>query len=95
MLRLINVVRLFLNSLPNVSNGIRWSLDLRWQNDGAPGCLWGMKDGVTMRRACDPNYQMDWTHTDSVNRNTVQTVYMKGGELVSEQKQKLYFLHTE
>ena len=46
-----------------------------------------------MRRACDPNYQTDWTHTDSVNRNSVQTVYMKGGELVSEQK--LYFLHTE
>ena len=74
----------FLNSLPNVSDGIRWSLDLRWQKDGTPDCLWGIKEGVTMRRASDPNYQIDWTHTDSVNRASAQIVYIKGEELVSE-----------
>ena len=36
-----------------------------------------------MRKANDPNYKVDWTQTDAVNRSSVQTAYMKGEDLVS------------
>ena len=70
-------------SLPNVSEGIRWSLDLRWQRASAPGGLWGLKNSVVMRKGSDPNFKIDWTEFDSVNRHIVQTEYVKGDKAVS------------
>ncbi|WAR19639.1 PHNY-like protein [Mya arenaria] len=65
-------------SLPNVSDGIRWSIDLRWQRATDPAGLWGLKNGVVMRKSSDPNFKVDWTEFDSVNRHIVQTEYIKG-----------------
>lgn len=71
-------------SLPNVSRGIRWSLDLRWQRATDPGGLWGLKNGVVMRKGSDPNFKIDWTEFDAVNRHIVQTEYIKGDKAVSD-----------
>ena len=72
-------------SLPNISDGIRWSVDLRWQRASDPGGLWGLKDGVVMRTSKDPNFKIDWTGFDAVNRHTVQTAYVKGDDVVGKQ----------
>jgi len=47
-------------SLENRSDKIRWSLDLRWQDPKKSVGFYGLKDCVTMRKADDPNYQIDW-----------------------------------
>ena len=65
-----------------MSEGIRWSVDLRWQRASDPGGLWGMKDGVVMRSSNDPNFKIDWKSFDAVNRHIVQTEYIKGSEAV-------------
>jgi len=70
-------------SLPNMSEGIRWSLDLRWQKASEPGGLWGLKNGVVMRKGSDPDFRVNWTEFDSVNRHIVQTEYIKGDKAVS------------
>ncbi|WAR19638.1 hypothetical protein MAR_001476 [Mya arenaria] len=70
-------------SLPNVSDGIRWSIDLRWQRATDPAGLWGLKNGVVMRKSSDPNFKVDWTEFDSVNRHIVQTEYIKGDKAVN------------
>ena len=44
-----------LSSLPNVSNQVRWSLDLRWQRPDQPYGLFGLKDGMPVRSAKDPS----------------------------------------
>ncbi|XP_060578408.1 uncharacterized protein LOC132735471 [Ruditapes philippinarum] len=74
-------------SLPNVSEGIRWSVDFRWQRASDPGGLWGMKDGVVMRNSKDPNFKLDWTSFDAVNRHIVQTEYIKGGKADLEEEE--------
>ena len=38
-------------SLPNLSDGIRWSLDLRWQRHGEPNGFEGIKRSVLMKPA--------------------------------------------
>ncbi|XP_069117186.1 phytanoyl-CoA dioxygenase domain-containing protein 1 homolog [Argopecten irradians] len=47
-------------SLPNISGDIRWSLDLRWQKPDQPFGFYGLKQGVLMRTAKDPNFKMSW-----------------------------------
>ncbi|XP_053403695.1 uncharacterized protein LOC123537801 [Mercenaria mercenaria] len=74
-------------SLPNVSEGIRWSVDLRWQRASDPAGLWGMKDGVVMRSSKDPNFKIDWSSFDAVNRHIVQTEYIKGGKADLEEEE--------
>lgn len=69
-------------SLPNVTEGIRWSVDLRWQKSSDPAGLWGMKEGVVMRNSKDPNLKVDWAAFDAVNRHIIQTEYIKGGKAV-------------
>merc|ERR1712224_651395 len=65
---------LFLNnliahrSLPNYSDKIRWSLDLRWQRGGEPNGFHGLKDSVLMKRRGEEfngtvNWG-DWAHQD-------------------------------
>eukprot|EP00298_Acanthocystis_sp_HF-20_P016625 c21533_g3_i1.p1 GENE.c21533_g3_i1~~c21533_g3_i1.p1 ORF type:complete len:390 (+),score=149.40 c21533_g3_i1:23-1171(+) len=57
---------LFLNnlvphrSLPNNTEHIRWSLDLRWQRAGEPNGLWGVKSNILMRDHKNPNHKIDW-----------------------------------
>ena len=60
-------------SLPNLSNVIRWSLDLRWQAGGKPtgfsvkDPIWFRKDGVDVS-------QPDWDAFNSCNRQTLVEV---------------------
>ena len=57
---------LFLNqliphrSLPNRSNAVRWSVDLRWQRPGEPSGWEGLIDVLEMRRGDDPTFRPDW-----------------------------------
>lgn len=59
-------------SLPNVSDEIRWSMDLRWQSSNKPSAFHGLKDSVLFRTEKDPNHVVDWKSFDSVNRTEVQ-----------------------
>ena len=71
----LNITLYIPNSLNNVSQDIRWSLDLRWSAAGQPIGLWGMKNGVLLRSK-DPNFKVDWTEFDSVDRTKVQTEFL-------------------
>jgi hypothetical protein len=58
-------------SLNNVSDSIRWSLDFRWQTaDKDPG-FYDIKEGVRMRSATDPNYEINWDQFDKVDRHKI------------------------
>lgn len=50
-------------SLENYSDKIRWSLDLRWQDPKKPTGFYDLKSSVLMRKADDPNYEIDWKGT--------------------------------
>ncbi|CAH1792836.1 unnamed protein product [Owenia fusiformis] len=63
-------------SLTNVSNDIRWSVDLRWQKVGSPDCLWGIKQPLTLRTAANPNMKPDWAAYEAEDRTEVQTTSM-------------------
>ncbi|XP_046548110.1 phytanoyl-CoA dioxygenase domain-containing protein 1-like [Haliotis rubra] len=56
-------------SLSNVSNDIRWSLDLRWQDPAKPVGFFGLKEGILMRDPSQPNYKIDWSPFISVDRH--------------------------
>ena len=47
-------------SLENYSDKTRWSIDLRWQEPEKPIGFYNLKGNVLMRKADDPNYQIDW-----------------------------------
>jgi len=44
-------------SLPNTSDGIRWSLDLRWQKPDLPNGFYGLKDNIVMRVPGDDSFR--------------------------------------
>ena len=48
-------------SLPNLSNDIRWSIDLRWQRCDLPVAFHGLKEGVRFRSSVDPAHKIDWS----------------------------------
>ena len=45
-------------SLDNMSEQIRWSLDLRWQRPDAPNGFYGLKDCITMAKSDDPSFKV-------------------------------------
>ena len=59
-------------SLENLSNQIRWSLDLRWQRPDMPNGFYSLKENVVMRRAGDQDYKIDWSRFAGVNRTELQ-----------------------
>ena len=59
-------------SLPNYSDTVRWSVDLRWQRPSDPIGFYDLKDGVLLRSSKDPNMKINWEPFDSVNRHDVQ-----------------------
>lgn len=64
-------------SLNNMSDHVRWSVDLRWQRASDPVGFFGLKDAVLMRSSKDPNMVIDWSTFDSVNRHMVQDELLK------------------
>ncbi|RUS73825.1 hypothetical protein EGW08_018418 [Elysia chlorotica] len=48
-------------SLPNKSEEIRWSLDLRYQKPGLPEGLYGELPTITLRDPADPDLKVDWS----------------------------------
>ena len=77
------MISVLFSSLPNFSQEIRWSLDLRWQDANAPVGFWGLKDGVRLRSS-DPNFKsVDWDSFNATNRlaehrkavNAVSSIY--------------------
>lgn len=65
------------HSLPNISNQIRWALDLRWQRPDQPFGLYGLKDGLLLRKD-GKNVEPDWEKFESVDRTTVQKKSVEG-----------------
>lgn len=65
---------LFLNHLiphrstENVSNKIRWSVDLRWQRPDQFSGFEEVKPCILMRTATDPTYRPDWQTWGRMNR---------------------------
>ncbi|KAL8590937.1 hypothetical protein ACOMHN_036764 [Nucella lapillus] len=55
-------------SLPNVSQDIRWSLDLRWQRPDKDVGFYDMKQGIMMRSRQQPDLQIDWDVFDGIDR---------------------------
>ncbi|MFV2070245.1 MAG: phytanoyl-CoA dioxygenase family protein, partial [Pirellulales bacterium] len=48
-------------STENLSDIIRWSVDLRWQRPGEQSGFEGIKDCILMRNAANANYRIDWS----------------------------------
>ncbi|XP_076099551.1 uncharacterized protein LOC143069006 isoform X2 [Mytilus galloprovincialis] len=71
-------------SLPNMSNKIRWSLDLRWQRPSEPVGFYGLKDGILMRTSKDPNYKIDWEAFNKIDRHQVQKESIEENESAIE-----------
>ncbi|XP_076436301.1 1-deoxypentalenic acid 11-beta-hydroxylase-like isoform X2 [Babylonia areolata] len=58
-------------SLPNVSNDVRWSVDLRWQSPKENFGFYGIQEGVLMRSPGRPDLQPDWEQFFKVDRKAV------------------------
>lgn len=78
---------LFLNniiphrSMPNRSEGIRWSLDLRWQRGNEPNGFHGLKDSVLMARGDQPyDGSVDWGDWANEDRTQLQTEALSESE---------------
>lgn len=59
-------------SLPNVTNKIRWSMDLRWQDANKPPAFHGLKNHIVFRTEKEPNHVIDWATFEAVDRTEVQ-----------------------
>jgi hypothetical protein len=55
-------------STENLSDRIRWSVDLRWQRPGEISGFEGIKDPIVMRKASDRSYRVDWSQWALKNR---------------------------
>jgi ectoine hydroxylase-related dioxygenase (phytanoyl-CoA dioxygenase family) len=55
-------------STENLSDKIRWSIDLRWQRPGERSGFEGIKDCILMRTKRDAGYQPDWKSWSKQNR---------------------------
>ncbi len=55
-----------------MSSQIRWSLDLRWQCPDLPNGFYGLKDCITMAKASDPEFKVDWRGWAEQDRSPLQ-----------------------
>jgi hypothetical protein len=55
-------------STENLSNKIRWSVDLRWQRPAEISGFEGVKDCILMRTANDTNHRINWSTWAAQNR---------------------------
>jgi len=68
-------------SLDNLSNQIRWSLDLRWQRPDLPNGFYGLKDCIVMAKAGEAGYAPDWTHWARQDRTPMQKAAVSADRL--------------
>jgi len=60
-------------SLPNYSDGIRWSLDLRWQDAAQPNGFHGLKPSKLMKKGGEPySGTVDWGAWANQDRTVAQ-----------------------
>ena len=59
-------------SLPNLSSGVRWSIDLRWQHPDLPNGFYGLKECIVLTKKGDPNFTPDWKSWAAVDRGQLQ-----------------------
>jgi hypothetical protein len=64
-------------SLPNLSDKIRWSVDLRWQRPNEPHGFFGIKDPILFRTSKDPNYKIQWGNWVNEDRNKINIELLK------------------
>ncbi|KAL5009282.1 hypothetical protein ScPMuIL_014863 [Solemya velum] len=65
-------------SIPNTSNKVRWSLDLRWQRPDAEYGFFGLKEGVVLRDNKNTNLKPNWDVFDSLDRHLIQKRNISG-----------------
>jgi hypothetical protein len=76
---------LFLNnliphrSLPNTSDKIRWSMDLRWLKPQEPNGVWGLKESILMRDSKNPSKPIDWSKWATIDRQQLAKEDAKAG----------------
>ena len=61
----------FFDSLPNFSNDVRWSVDLRWQSPREKWGFYDIAEGVVFRDRLKGNVVPDWKKFLSVNRKEI------------------------
>jgi len=78
---------LFLNnviphrSMPNITDGVRWSLDLRWQRGQEPNGFHGLKDSILMAPGSKPyDGNVDWGDWAAEDRTQLQVGAMTDAE---------------
>ena len=69
-------------SLNNLSNDIRWSLDLRWQQPDKSVGFYGMKQGVAMRSQ-KPGFKVDWETFKKAHFHNIDDAELKVSSLGS------------
>ncbi|CAH1786911.1 unnamed protein product [Owenia fusiformis] len=65
-------------SLNNLSDTIRWSLDLRWQTHEKLYGFYDLKFGIPMRKTADPLYQIDWSEFNVSKKYDTSNLLMPG-----------------
>ena len=58
----------FVFSLPNHSNDVRWSVDLRWQSPHEKWGFYNIAEGILFRSSQKGNITPDWEKFLRVNR---------------------------
>ncbi|KAK7094837.1 1-deoxypentalenic acid 11-beta-hydroxylase-like [Littorina saxatilis] len=72
-------------SLPNVSNDVRWSVDLRWQSPSSNFGFYGIQEGILMRSPRQQNLKPNWEEFFKVDRKAVwqkRHLHVEGDEEV-------------
>jgi ectoine hydroxylase-related dioxygenase (phytanoyl-CoA dioxygenase family) len=59
-------------SLDNLSDKIRWSLDLRWQRPDEPNGFYGLKDNILMVTSKSPDHVIEWDEWAKHSRTEMQ-----------------------
>ncbi|KAK7488659.1 hypothetical protein BaRGS_00020112 [Batillaria attramentaria] len=71
-------------SLNNLSNDIRWSLDLRWQRPDKSVGFYDLKEGVLMRTKDNPNLKINWEDFEQVERHIAAKKQVGKKELLED-----------
>ncbi|KAL5022720.1 hypothetical protein ScPMuIL_001875 [Solemya velum] len=71
-------------SLPNKSDKIRWSIDMRFQRPDLPVGFYGLKQGILFRSPSKPNHVINWDEFEAVDRKQIQQSTVTEGKTKDE-----------